>query len=190
MNRNPLARAILAASITAVLLAPGFLLSRGALSAPVPQALQPDDYLPLIFGKGLPSEILTATAEGAPFATATAEAASATATTVAATLTAAANTATTTATSTATTTATASPTIDPLATAYLHIVNLTDFPITFTLDGPTSENGEIPGQQSTTIRILLGHYKISLTRQCGFSKSEFDYTQPDATYELNVRCNT
>src|SRR5215211_3977176 len=133
MNRDPLARAVLAACLTAALLAPGLLLSHGALSAPVAQSQHPEKYLPLILGRGLLPDELTATAK----------AATAYGTPTAATTTTPTRTATTTATATATATVTPSPTSDALATAQLQIVNHTGFVLTFTLVGPTNASGDV-----------------------------------------------
>src|SRR5262245_48445293 len=160
MNRDPLARAVLAACLTAALLAPGLLLSRSAVSSPVAQNQHPEKYLPLILGRGLLPKELTATAEAAPFATATAQAATLTATV-------STSTATATATATATTaTTTPSPTSDALATAQLQIANHTGFALTFTLAGPTNASGEVQPNQSWLVWIRPGHYTLTAQTQC------------------------
>jgi len=157
MNRDPLARAVLAACLTAALLAPGLLLSHGAQSAPVAETQHPEKYLPLILGRGLPPEQLTATAVAATL-TATASTTTATTTSTA--------TATTTATGIATSTATPSPTSDALATAQLQIANLTGFSLTFTLEGPTNASGEVQPNQSWLIFIRPGEYTLTGYPQC------------------------
>jgi hypothetical protein len=167
MDRDALARAFLAACATLALLAPGFLLSRGALSAPEAQSQHPEKYLPLILGRGLRPEELTATAQAAPFATATAQAATLTA---AATTTA---TATATTSTTATATTTPSPTSDALATAQLQIANNTGFPLTFTLEGPTNASGEVQPNQSWLISIRPGNYKLTAETHCRTNLLEF-----------------
>src|SRR6266536_962586 len=154
MNRDPLARAILAACIVSALLAPGFLLSRGALSAPVSPGQHFDTYLPIIFGNDSLPEDLTATAVAATtIATTAATATTTTTATGSATPTktatpAGTGTATTTPTATATATATPSPTFDAQATAQLQIANLTGFALTFTLVGPTNASGEVKPNES------------------------------------------
>ena len=115
MNRDPLARAILAACIVSALLAPGFLLSRGALSAPVSPGQHFDTYLPIIFGNDSLPEDLTATAVAATTIATTA--ATATTTTTATGSATTTKTTTTTATGSATATKTTTATATGSATA-------------------------------------------------------------------------
>ncbi len=203
MNRDPLARAILAACIVSALLAPGFLLSRGALSAPVSPGQHFDTYLPIIFGNDSLPEDLTATAVAATTIATTAATAtttttatgSATATkTTTATATGSATatktatptgtgTATTTATATATATATPSPTFDAQATAQLQIANLTGFALTFTLVGPTNASGEVKPNESLLISIQPGHYTLTAETHCQTVPVEFDIASGQSLQE-------
>ncbi len=203
MNRDPLARAILAACIVSALLAPGFLLSRGALSAPVSPGQHFDTYLPIIFGNDSLPEDLTATAVAATTIATTAATAtttttatgSATATkTTTATATGSATatktatpagtgTATTTPTATATATATPSPTFDAQATAQLQIANLTGFALTFTLVGPTNASGEVKPNESLLISIQPGHYTLTAETHCQTVPVEFDIASGQSLQE-------
>ncbi len=203
MNRDPLARAILAACIVSALLAPGFLLSRGALSAPVSPGQHFDTYLPIIFGNDSLPEDLTATAVAATtIATTAATATTTTTATGSATATktttttatgsatatktatpAGTGTATTTPTATATATATPSPTFDAQATAQLQIANLTGFALTFTLVGPTNASGEVKPNESLLISIRPGHYTLTAETHCQTVPVEFDIASGQSLQE-------
>ncbi len=203
MNRDPLARAILAACIVSALLAPGFLLSRGALSAPVSPGQHFDTYLPIIFGNDSLPEDLTATAVAATtIATTAATATTTTTATGSATTTktttttatgsatatktatpAGTGTATTTPTATATATATPSPTFDAQATAQLQIANLTGFALTFTLVGPTNASGEVKPNESLLISIQPGHYTLTAETHCQTVPVEFDIASGQSLQE-------
>jgi hypothetical protein len=201
MNRDPLARAILAACIVSALLAPGFLLSRGAHSAPVSPSQHSDTYLPLVFGADLLPEDLTATAAAATrTATTTATATTTTTATGSATATGTATTtptgsatatptgsATATATATTTATATPSPTIDPL-TAQLTIVNKTGFVLAFTLEGPTNADETLAAEQARVIPVRPGSYKITVTTQCGSSEEKDIIFETGFSYTRTYNC--
>src|SRR6266540_1120260 len=181
MNRDPLARAILAACIVSALLAPGFLLSRGALSAPVSPGQHFDTYLPIIFGNDSLPEDLTATAVAATTIATTA--ATATTTTTATGSATATKTTTTTATGSATATTTPSPTFDAQATAQLQIANLTGFALTFTLVGPTNASGEVKPNESLLISIQPGHYTLTAETHCQTVPVEFDIASGQSLQE-------